>query len=78
MPALERRAALSAVGGSVGAPGLERLSGLPVSALHRPGHDVLEAAEDCTAIARVLAQAVAVIHLDGVSAPRAARLFRSR
>ena len=78
MPALERRAALGAVGRSIAATELERLAGLPVSALHRPWHDVLEAAEDCSAIARVFAQAVAVVHLDDVSAPRAARMFRSR
>ena len=63
--------AVGARRGRVGAGRLERLPRLPVRALHRPWHDVLEPAEHGAAVAGVLGEPEAVGGLDGVSAPRA-------
>jgi hypothetical protein len=49
---------------------LGRLARFPVRALDRPGDDVLEPAEDGTAVAGMLGQAITIVGLDGVPAPR--------
>jgi hypothetical protein len=69
---VERAAAVSA-GLVLGrqTDGLEWLARLPVRALYRPRDYVLEAAEDSSAVARVLGEPVAVVGLDGVPAPGA-------
>jgi len=78
MTGLERGAAVRALAPDIEAARFERLAGFPVRAADRPGHDVLEAAEDRAAIAIVLAEAKAVPRLDVGAAPRAAALVRSR
>ena len=74
----ERRPTLGAPAPVVEPARLDRLARLPVRAANRPGHDVLETAEDGAAIAVVLAEPEPVVRLDVGAAPRAAALFRSR
>jgi hypothetical protein len=50
----QRHSAEGAIGRSIGPRRLERLACLPVRALHRPRHHVLEAAEHGTAVTGVL------------------------
>ena len=64
-------AALSALVGGVRAGRLDGLARLPVCALHRPGDDVLEAAEDRSTVPGVLAQPEAVGPIDAGPTPRA-------
>lgn len=76
MGVAERGAAMRALAPDVEARRLQRLPGFPVRPLHRPWDDVLEAAEDRAPVTGVLAEPVAVVGLDCVSAPGAAQRFR--
>jgi hypothetical protein len=57
---------------------LDGLPRLPVRSLHRPRHDVLQPAEHGTAVAGMLAEPVAVVLLDRITAPRAGEPFSLR
>ncbi len=78
----ERRAAVSALAAGVGPAGVQRLAqrkaGLPVRAPHRPGDDVLEAAERGSPAPRALREPVAVPPFDRIAAPAADRGFVGR
>jgi hypothetical protein len=72
----ERRAAVSALARSVEPARLDRLPRLPVCALQRPRHDVLEPAEHRAAVPSVFGEPVAVARLDRIAAPGASQGFR--
>jgi hypothetical protein len=78
MTGSERGATLRALAAGVQASRLERFAGFPMSTPDRPGHDVLETAENRAAVAVVLAEPEAVARLDVGAAPRAAAIFWSR
>ena len=68
-----RRSARSGPGRSSGSPGSRIAPGLPVRALDRPGHDVLEPAERGAALARRLGRAEAIVGRRRDAAPAAHR-----